>query len=493
MANSAETNCILSFLLSESKKWSHVDDGAVDREIKNPKFKAKYASRANVIDGIVAKTKYWGDSIHEQLLEDWEDITGISPNNIGSKIRSPNAMLGDDVVNMIRPVYTEFIKKYGMQNEKAWRQTAGKTIEKLEDQIISMVPDHMKDYAYSWLNTQIEHGDLFPPPNVGGLQVRAKNAIGNVVNWNPAIAIANVFEFLPKAYVFSAQNGDMSGLSIMKAMRRYFKDTGLNFAKRVDALEELGVYGQAGGGTILDLTENPLRGLSYYLAEELGLDGFDALEEIAFVPRYGNKPLIFNQAAALDSVALMRFSMSAWKMYSALLNGARKGNTGAIAGLLGFSALTAIQSGGSAAIPVPLALLLDKLDPSIIEELDEWTEESLGFNLAGKMGLDMKEMSRPLPSVALGLGYSIATQDVAGGAVRMATGAADVAHGDVGLGFTNMLEGLLGVALISKYPFANVSTKRLIQTMRTQLEEDGELDPEGYFNDWMVNAKLRQE
>lgn len=500
MANSAAAQCYTAANMAEEMFRGNVDEKAVDNVIKNPQSKARFARGAATYDEAVSKIRQFGNSYRDEAFSFWKDFTGTDPTRLGASLRDPESILGPEAVRAVEALYLDHVSRYGRDAKQVWNQLYKPQVQRLKAAYLNGVPPQLKHYATQYFDAHLAGADLYG--NLGKsnpMSTLAKNAVGNLVAWNPLIATLNAFEFLPKAAAFAEIVAGPGGSAyVMKAMRRYAQKTGLNFAKRVDDYDRLGIYGENKGFQLLELTENPLRGMGYELGEVLREAGFDtngriALEKVAFVPRFGNRANIYSTLAGADSVALMRFTIGAWKMYGGMVQQALQGNPGAITGLLLFSAITAVQSGGSSAIPSPIALLMDKIDPSMREEFDQWTEDSLGFNLAKKMGIDIGDKAAPLPSFAPGVAYSILTQDVAGGAKNIATGIGEAVQGEPALGAAKTIEGLMGVAQIKNFPGINLTTKRMATAVANQLEASGQLNPKDLSLEFLQQNKLIEQ
>ena len=141
---------------------------------------------------------------------------------------------------------------------------------------------------------------------------------------------------------------------------------------------------------------------------------------------------------------------------------------------LGFSAITAAQTGVVSAISTPVWAVLPE---DVKEQVQEMQKASLlGVVSGGK--LDIGEKIQPLGGVAINVGGSIATTTIESGLKKTAGAPAKIAE-DPLTGFIQLLEGVSALSQggSSKIP-VNFTTTKMLRAMRTAAENN-ELDFSG--------------
>ncbi len=397
---------------------SNVDEASIEPElIKDPHLAEVYTKHSAEYDQELINWQRIKNAkgVDAKTAAAFEELTGVKWQSINGFFNSPTQYLGEDFTKPILDALE------GMQEADPNLTIAGyrRRIKPLVQETLNRVKDLdmiAQNKAYDWLRYIEEGGPYFRKGIKNPVAKFASNAVGNLVTNNPAITLYNVFEFLPKALVYANQNGDMSAMG--RAMRRYMDASGGKFWERIPELETKGFYGQRAKGKIadfmnkklgfdnlIDLTENPLRGMSYYLGEEIKPGtGAKAIEDIAFAYRPGNEPQMMWNHEGKATVMLMRFSIKSMQLYGSLAKQAIQGNKKAAASLAMFHVMTAAQTGTASSIPKPVWAALPE---DMREELEQFE------GISGAIGLDIAENTQPFGGVAFGLGYNIATSDLA--------------------------------------------------------------------------------
>lgn len=393
-----------------------------------------------------------------------------------------------DFLRKVKPAVEQLGKA-----KQIWESVAVPEIEKLKLSAAGKVDPIYGDYLEKYFDFQTQGGQLYA--NKGGqsvLNVLVRNAVGNLVSWNPMIATLNVFEYVPKATSYALMNGQ-SPTVVLKAMGNLMRKTGGNPFGRVAEWEARGIYGTGPANTnplnFLERSEDLLRNLSASLGDVMGQAPELAVEKVAFVNRFGNELQPYWSLAGSESVSLMRFAFASNKMYlnflSQMVSGLRNNDMAqagkAASALAMFSIATAIQTGATSAIPVPVAFVLKKADPDTYEAIKEFDQENPALNIAKYLGLDISEKIQPVGGFALGVGYNIATTDVQGGLQSIGSIPGDLKEGELGLAGARLLDGFLGIGQVARIPGVNLSTKRLSKALVKQLEEDAEINAD-YFS-----------
>ena len=404
-------------------------------------FKDLKAAGANITDDTVKGVNPEGQAIfakgdndaHQAMVTDTidEGLNGDpdvaahenlkelgAPENILTNLRDPAVLLGEDFVRPLERVLQAHGEEFGFRFDNKSRDRYDETVLPVIDQLANVAEDALPRHKFSFLNDYLNFyrrgGEFYGGKPPTGFGILASNAIRNLVMFNPIITGLNVFEFLPKSIANYGVDNTLRG------MTRYLTEVNGQFWKRIPELEARGVYakrireeGLISKLDLLNLTENPLRGASYYVGEAAGVNPLEALQKVAFVYRPGRVPRMLWSVEGAQSVALMRYFIEATKMYSQwmknVFDGVRTGNAqlageGAKALAL-FSFMQAVQTGAQSAIPEPLWNLLPEDFKDGILEFDE----NAPINLLKKTtGVDLAERTQPLPSLGLGVGFQIA-------------------------------------------------------------------------------------
>lgn len=373
--------------------------------------------------------------------------------------------------------------------QAVWEEFSKPKIDQIEALLRDTSDPIYGSYLADYFKFQSAGGQLYA--NKGGssvLNVLVRNAVGNLVSWNPMIATMNVFEYVPKATSYALMNGQSPAV-VIKAMSNLMKKSNGNPFSHVAEWHDRGIYGTIQPGSkfnYLEKSEALLRNLSASLGEVMGQAPELAVEKVAFANRFGNEMQPYWTSAGAESVALMRFAFASNKMYlnffGQMALGLHQGDMGkagkAAAALAAFSVATAIQTGGISALPAPVAYVLKQTDPDMYDSIKELDQEAPYLNLAKNLGLDIAEKTQPLGGFAVGVGYSVAQQDVQGGLQSLGKIPMDLKEGEFGLAGARMVLGMLGVGQVGRIPGVNHTTKRISSAIVNRLQEDSELNME---------------
>jgi hypothetical protein len=400
----------------------------------------------------------------------FEEATGVKWQHVATFFDSPASYLGEKFTNPILNKLEQLPQQYPEMTRAVYNREIKPLLASARAEVTNLDP-MLQNKAYDWLNHIEKGGPYFSKGTPNPITKLAGNAVGNLITNNPAIALYNVFEFLPKAMAYSIQQvgPENTGNVLIKGISDYVKASGgiKSFWKRIPDLDAKGVYGsketgavaqwlekKTGVSNILDLTENPLRGLSYYLGEAIQPStGTKALEDIAFVYRPGNEPQMHWNLEGKATVSLMRFSVKTMQMYGGLVKSAViDKNPRAAAALAAFHIMTAVQTGASSTIPAPVWAALPEDTKEQISQIE---------GLDSLIGLKLDDAQRPIGGLAFGLGYNIATSDLAAlskipKAIKMG-----VEDGEWGNAAYEGSLGLLMAAQLGRIPGLNLSTVRL--------------------------------
>lgn len=428
---------------------------------------------------------------------------GIPLHGLYSYVMKPSEIMGRDVPDYIGKLYERHLQDHGSQSEHIWRANEAKELKSLKERTLGAVSPIYRDYVEKYFDKHIQGGQLYGKSNPTNPWAKlGRNAVGNLVNWNPLITTLNAFEFTPKALAYAVERQGVQGIStVLHALGDYWGTTGGKFWARIPELDKVGVYGLAHQGqgiagsglhSLMDVTENPLRGASYILGERIAPGmGRDALEKIAFVSRFGDEPMAFMDAQGTDVLALMRYAFSSNRMYLHMVNESRKGNVKALGALAAFSAMAVIQTGTSSAIPLP-GPLYDAMPDDLKQAISDFDKKVPIANLAQKfLGTDLSASTRPLSAPALGAGLAMATTDIKGAFTHAGKAASAVSEGEYGDAVSHAVQSFFSGAQVAKVPGINLTTKRIVDSLAGVLSDDLTIDevPE----DIMKRTRLYQE
>jgi len=491
---SENAQCALGLFAAYAKKsGTIIDEDALAKSLKTPHAKAIYARAATRAEEAAAQAAM------NQNVSPWlkyADKFGFHPVEIFAYTASPEAYLGKEVVDRVNALYMDYVTKHGKGNREIWKAQYKPQIRAIEEEVSQNIPDLFKDYAARYFEKHASGGQiegLITPSNP--FSKVARQAVGNLVSWNPLITALNAFEFTPKALAYAFESGNPA--AVLKGMATYFSKTGGQFWKRIPELEKLGVYGFNTDDSVmsrvnlLNLTENPLRGLSYYVGEAIQPGkGMEALERIAFVSKLGNEPLIFLDHTGTDTLALMRYSLASTKMYLRMLDGIRKGNVGSMAALTAFSAMNAIQTGGASAIPAPIYAIL----PDDIKEQIAEFDDATGLNITKHfLGTDYTKQVQPLGLPILGAGLNIASEDIKGTGRALVKGSEALQEGNLTEAGARILQATFAAGQLGTIPGVNLTSKRFVDVLAEVAAGEVDAEPTEVLTEFAKKTKLLNE
>lgn len=442
----------------------------------------------------------------DKFLNTVQNFYKLADEHVAQFAQDPTSIMGEAYTKEILDAKYKARQQYraGNLTKQQYNQLLKQPLSNARAKIDSLPPE-LQYRAKVWLDDMASGEDLFgrfladgTPAKKNIIQQATSNAIGNMFTNNPAVAIYNIMEYLPKATVWAIQNTDDPAGVLMRSMSRYINDAqaagGLH--RRIPALEKLGIYEDAptgglskrmydrfGVGDVIDLTENPLRGLAYYLGEEGGKGGQKAVEDIAFVYRPGNEPEFMRGYTNKAATMLMRFSVGSMQMYGGLMANALKGDKKAMTALFMFHALTAAQTGAASSIPTPLWLAMP-------DDMKEQAKELKG--LSSLLGIDVSENVQPFGGVAFGLGYNIATNDLKA-LSKIPNALADgIQDGDWAKAAYDGGLGVLMAGQLGNYPGVNMNTVKFYKVVgRAWLDNEAHL---GHISEELMKEwKLKSE
>jgi hypothetical protein len=480
---SDKISCALGLLSSYAKQLgAKVNETELFNNLKDVHAKAAYAKADIRYTESLGQNAKPPTGYTAKGLEFMKNL-GFPELGLYAHIANPDAILGNGITDKIEALYhqhLENVKTHGWDYDKAryeFQQTVKPQIQKMYgDAYLSLMKtapeklDYMDKYFTAHQNGGALYGTWQPSGPIGKM---ARNLIKNFIDWNPALVMYHSLEFVPKALAYSIEHGNpINGpAALFGAMGDFWKATGGNFTKHIPELEAKGVYGTHDSGPgfngihrLVDVSENPIRGLSYFLGQRLGTGGSHAVEKVAFVHRFGNEPLSAIDGTGFNELGLMRYSIAQGKMYLHLLQNVK--NPNALAALTAFSLMNTIQTGAKSAIPLPVQQLMPPEWKNSLDELDK----VLPTNLIQKMfNTDLSGKASPLamPQVGVPLAMVADTLKSTGSNFKQASEA--MRAGDPKAAATRIVQALFGIGQLKTIPGVNVATKHAIDAIAEQI------------------------
>lgn len=477
MANKGLVECFsgLSFANLKRQGKEFTDDLAYE-SLKTADGRATYAQAT----GKLYREGWKG--VEDRLADGVAALTGSRPEEWLAFFGRPSQVFGQD---MMEPLF---------QRLEAFQESGG-DFAQYQQEIVPFLDDFKNQHRPSLnpskaallddlIAAEKKGASLFPeeyrrvePKTPVGKLI--SNVTSRLVSNSPLITFYNTLEIMPKAYAVAAEQVGPAEASklLFKTMADFQKATNGKWHLPAEGLPsgiyqpiKGGKFGQwleskVGVGNLLDLTENPLRTFAYLMGENIK-PGFGpkAVEEVAFSYRPGNIPSMLRSAAGAEQVALMRFSIGSMQLYGRLFyNGVVKGNQNALAALVGFHAITALQTGIASTIPKPVWLALPDDMKEDLKKLNDEVPKLINIPF---------ESIQPAGGVAVGVGSSVATTLGEGG-VKKVLGAPAKITEDPLVGGLQLLEGTASLAQFGdkRIPI-DFNAPRILRAVKTAAEKN---------------------
>lgn len=503
--NEAEARCFIGTMLGVEKQSRFVDDVEVERALGNDAHAlGQYAEAASdwgrkVADEAVNANP---NSVSAKVGAAFSQYTGVDKSMLTRFFGKPSEVLGEDAVRPVVELLQSHKAQFPNGDYRAYRAQVVPKLEQYRQMLSPQLSPAMQGYLKEWIESEKLGVSLYRKEafiargesNRNPIGVLTDNVIGNLISNNPTIALYNIFEIVPKAQAYAIQKVGpaQAQTAIMKAFADFMKATGGKFWARIPELEAKGVYqstdlswlgqkfhSKLGVSNLLDLTENPLRGISYLLGEALEQGGgSQAVEGIAFAYRPGNMPSMLWNREGTGTVQLMRFSIESMKMYGQLVKSLADPTKAANAAfaLAAFHAVSAMQTGIQGSVPLPVWTALPQDTKDYLTQLSNDTPL---LNVSQKaFGIDVAKATQPLGGVAFGVGPQILTTDLSQGVNKGLKGVGKIAEGDAESGALDLLQGAFTVGQAGKLPGVNLTTLRLLKAARKSYENNTDLGEE---------------
>lgn len=443
-------------------------------------------------------------TIHPYINK-FTELTKIPVEEVGLFVIKPSEVLGEGVTKSIKDLYDSFKAAYPEGTLGDWKRETKSTLEQMQLEEMARVKGYQKQFVFEYFNELIDGSTAFGYERYTNPFAKiAGNVVGNLVKNNPAIAMYNLFEIAPKGLAYAVQNGDPAAFfraikktaEMIKVQRQ--GKFGLNI--RSPELEAKGVYGDEQNFGIINLTEDPLRTVFYYLGEELhGAEGANkAIEELAYVYQFGNMPKMLWRSTDRNTLALMRYSVGMLtffgKMAKTGFEAARAGDyktaTNAAMAFMAFEATQMLMTGTASAVPAPVDMFLPTdVKQEFFESLKEFDEQIPFLNMARHVGFSkIGEQLRPLGIPTLGVAYSLVEQDL----TQLQRG---VRAGIEGISEADLAKATLGFAASAMYGLqlgkvtgVDYTTARIVSTLLEAAK--GEIDWEDVHLEALKRLKI---
>lgn len=388
----------------------------------------------------------------------------------------PNQLFPETITTPILDAIDQHSVTYGHgQNMSAYRQKIKEVIASVQSEVDNLSPA-MKGEAEHWFK-DLKQGYPFASHGSNPIKTGLRNIVANTIDMSGTILAGNIPELLIKLPTTHGFSGALKGL------RRALELTDGNLWGRIPDLDARGLYGEArmnhdmdisdkgfddmfakfGNGYgrlmqgILDITDRPLRNISYAAGEVKGgvSAGLQSVEEIAFLNRLGNDSRLGRDPLGRNSLTFLNYTLSTYNMVGSHFVGllgknstvATRVNSARALGT--YTAMTTVIGGGTAAVlvPEPLSELLKHASPDYADwEAENITPLSKLVRMGGitSIGVSIQMANRTAKRFQSSMNK--AAEAVGDGDIERAT----VEVGDAGLSLTSVIRNPFGNPRVQK-------------------------------------------
>lgn len=313
----------------------------------------------------------------------------------------PSRALGEDIVKAVESFSEAHFKAYGNDLSAGRREFVEGITDLLDSVDTSKFTPNQEAYFKKYYNFYADGGELYRFNERHGLVRATGNAVTNTIKSSTNVTLGNVLEGVIKLPTFLPKT-TFSG--IVDALER----TGGNLFKELPERANQGVYGHNYAGEqkdlwqgLMGLTDTPFKNIVYSageLAQKGG--GSKAVEEIAFKPRFGNLPPVHYTSVGSESVKLLNYRISHYRMLSDMIkdsvgvNGLDRVPVG-LQRIATHTAMTSLVGGfGASAIGQLLGLIDPDWGDKIAETRNDYaklvdtggiTQLGIGFNITKRV------------------------------------------------------------------------------------------------------------
>lgn len=504
-----DIQCALGIFQNYAKQHGAVaDETELNKEINDPHSQSVYAN------GSLKYNKSIGNPIPDPLWQKGMEFMSGRKDlvmDVLHYIKRADSVLGKSITDQVEKIYQDHladVKSKGLEIDKAkylWEENAVPKISKLYydsfKEMSKSEPNKMQ-YLNDYFDNHIKGGRLYAGSGKQTIIGRlTKNLLNNFISWNPALVAYHALEATPKLMAYAVEHGGTPA-DVITAIAEHLKANGGNPFGQASDMVEKGLYGLHDEGQgyfksnvhrLVDLSENPLRGVAYRLGEKLGTGGTHAVENIAFVYRYGNEPMLAMTPAGLNDFGMMRYTLGQSQFLLHLTTQAAKGDMKALGALAAFSAVNAMQTGFKSLVPAPLNAVLPQDIKDSIQALDDAVP---GANFVKKFtGSDFSDRTAPLsfPSVGVPLAMVNEATKSSGRAFKQASDEAQ--QGNLPGVAAKIVQGLWGIGQLDSIKGVNILTNRGVSAVADQLtgNTDNADFVQGAGEDFLKKVHLKQE
>ena len=376
-------------------------------------------------------------------------------------LRNPSGLFGEE---RIKPVI-DFITNHHIENfddlqggRQAYFDEIGFVLDDVDTSDMSpSLLEAWEDYRRFYENG----GELYGEHEFSPIGKAFSNLTHNVIKSSPTVILGNVMEGAIKLPTLYPK-------TFLPAIQKALQAGDGNIFKRIPELARKGVYelNEAGDrlGTwdgLIGLTDIPLKNIAYFAGELANGDGLKAVQDVAFINRFGDLPSVYYSGAGRSTVRFLSYTINTYKMYGNLWLTAKKGNP---APLLTYHAMAGLLGGGIAAgLPKGIEELIKAAAP----ETEDWFEENKA---------PWASLIQPGNINRLGITYDIASRQIQGAGRNVEKALEGAREGDIKTTALETGDALLRLMTLSSSPVGDVNVQKVLRLGKDVAE--GEIDLE---------------
>lgn len=524
MADQEDNKCGAGLLMAFSKRnGAAIDDVSLSDHLGNDiHAKSKYAAADERYREWVA-ANHFKDSKMDYALQ--KGLTLLEHNHVPigtlrAELANPDGILGRQITDPVVKLYEQHLQKLAKANPEwekildptlsddqarltlrklgkaLWKRDAVPQLEAMQADAFGKVHPELHDYAYKYFQGHIDGGKLYgkqtPTTAIG---ILAKNISKSFIDWNPTIAAWHGLSSIPRAIAIGIEHGGANGpTALFNGIGEYLRQSGGKIGSRIQALEDMGVYGpkQQGKGflglhSIVDPVENVVRSMAYYMGEHINPgDGHMFVEKIALAHVMGNEPLSSLSPNSFHDLGFMRYTIGSTKFFLHLASSAAT-NPQAATALLAFGVTQAVLTGNMSNIPAFIAPALPQEVKDSIKSLDDLPM----FNIVGKaFNTNLSQHMQPLAVPSLGVPLALVNEEFTGAKAGLKNISKDLQNNNPSGAAANFVDAVTGLSMLSRNPYGNISIKRLTHTLAKTADDEVQSDPQSVGTEYLKESHL---
>lgn len=321
-------------------------------------------------DQVISTLNHWaGDPLNtsKKLLND---------------LRNPSGIFGEEY---IQPVHQYIVEHHQAFADDLFSKEAKSAYYDGIEEVINSLPDLHPDLEYAadrYKSFYMKGGELYGRDQGNAVIGAGSSLVKNTLQNSPTVITGNVFEGAIKLPTFYPT-------TLLPAIGKALQESGGNIFGKIPELEAKGVYGSSLGledatlgsrfGGILKegligITDNPLKNIAYFAGELADGDGLKAVQKIAFVPRFGDTPMVYYHSGSRLAVQFLGYTINTYKMYAQMYKDLFNPATAPTAArqLITYHAMAGLIGGAGAALPQPIVEMIKRVAP----DTEEWFDEN---------------------------------------------------------------------------------------------------------------------